>query len=109
MSDKQETRGSKPCLRRLPVGAEVLPEGDGHFRVWAPNRKKVGVILEQEKDSQPEWICRDLEYEENGYFSARVPQRLPAHCTGSAWMAGHKVIPTPPRDSSQKAHTALPR
>jgi len=50
-----------------------LPEGDGHFRVWAPNRKKVGVILEQEKDSQPEWICRDLEYEENGYFSARVP------------------------------------
>src|SRR4051812_24485855 len=32
--------------RRLPVGAEVLPGGGTHFRVWAPRRRSVEVVLE---------------------------------------------------------------
>ena len=37
---------SKEHARRLPVGAEVLPQGGVHFRVWAPRRKSVKVIIE---------------------------------------------------------------
>jgi maltooligosyltrehalose trehalohydrolase len=32
--------------RRLPVGAEVQPGGGVHFRVWAPRRRSVHVVLE---------------------------------------------------------------
>jgi maltooligosyltrehalose trehalohydrolase len=54
--------------RRLPVGAEVLPEGGVHFRVWAPRRKRVAVIFEG--DAKP----FELEREEGGYFSALVEE-----------------------------------
>jgi maltooligosyltrehalose trehalohydrolase len=33
--------------RRLPVGAEVVPGGGVHFRVWAPRREVVEVIIER--------------------------------------------------------------
>jgi maltooligosyltrehalose trehalohydrolase len=49
--------------RRLPIGAEVTPEGV-HFRVWAPARKRVEVVLED---------AAELEPEEDGYFSGLVP------------------------------------
>ena len=32
--------------RRLPVGAEVIPGGGVHFRVWAPRRGRVEVVFE---------------------------------------------------------------
>src|SRR4029450_1202361 len=31
--------------RRLPVGADVLPAGDVHVRVWASQRQRVEVVL----------------------------------------------------------------
>src|SRR5579864_5538852 len=31
--------------RRLPVGAEVVPGGGVHFRVWAPARRRVEVVF----------------------------------------------------------------
>lgn len=53
--------------RRLPVGAEVLPGGGGvHFRVWAPRRARVEVVLEGGE------AAFDLSREEGGYFSALV-------------------------------------
>src|SRR5687768_9585617 len=52
--------------RRLPVGAEVLPGGGVHFRVWAPQREKVEVVLEDSGAASA------LEPEEGGYFSAFV-------------------------------------
>ncbi|HEX6184384.1 MAG TPA: malto-oligosyltrehalose trehalohydrolase [Pyrinomonadaceae bacterium] len=52
--------------RRLPVGAEVLPGGGVHFRVWAPRRSRVEVVLE---DGGAAFA---LEPEEGGYFSALV-------------------------------------
>jgi maltooligosyltrehalose trehalohydrolase len=51
--------------RRLPVGAEALPGGGVHFRVWAPRRKKVEVIFEGE--GAPDALA--LEEEGGGYFS----------------------------------------
>ncbi len=32
--------------RRLPIGAEVLPSGGVHFRVWAPRQRTVEVVLQ---------------------------------------------------------------
>ncbi len=57
-----------PTLRRLPVGAEVQPDRIVHFRVWAPHRKRVEVVLEA-----PAARSVLLEDEGNGYFSATVP------------------------------------
>src|ERR1700750_2203500 len=51
--------------RRLPVGAEALPEGGVHFRVWAPRRRRVEVIFEGEGATAP----LALEGEEGGYSS----------------------------------------
>jgi maltooligosyltrehalose trehalohydrolase len=54
--------------RRLPVGAEVLPGGAGvHFRVWAPRRRSVRVVV----DGRP---AAPLEPEADGYFASLVPQ-----------------------------------
>lgn len=50
--------------RRLPVGAETQPGGGVHFRVWAPRRERVEVVLE---DGQSGGLV--LEEEPLGYFS----------------------------------------
>ena len=52
--------------RRLPAGAEILPSGGAHFRVWAPRRRKVEVVFE-------DGAASPLSPEGNGYFSALVP------------------------------------
>ena len=49
--------------RALPIGAELRREGGVHFRVWAPIRSRVEVIVEGQVDPIP------LEPEGNGYFS----------------------------------------
>jgi hypothetical protein len=56
--------------RRLPVGAEVLPDGGVHFRVWAPGRRRVEVVLEP--GGPGAGTAAGLEAEGGGYFSGRV-------------------------------------
>ncbi len=51
--------------RRLPVGAEVV-SGGVHFRVWAPIRTAVEVLVEDGPTAA-------LEPEAGGYFAALVP------------------------------------
>ena len=58
---------SKGRARRLPVGAEVLPQGGVHFRVWAPRRKSVKVIIEGQAGREQQVI--ELGGEPDGYFS----------------------------------------
>jgi maltooligosyltrehalose trehalohydrolase len=55
--------------RRLPIGAEVLPGGGVHFRVWAPRRRKVEVVLEGAGQSR----TVELASEPGGYFAGRIP------------------------------------
>ena len=55
--------------RRLPIGAEVLPEGGVHFRVWAPRRRQVEVVLEAGPGAP---AAVRLQAEDNGYFSGRA-------------------------------------
>ena len=59
--------------RRLPVGAEVLQNEGVHFRVWAPHRDQVMVVLRAE-DSQDDLQTTTLNREENGYFSSFVSE-----------------------------------
>src|SRR3954467_13237374 len=48
--------------RRYPVGAEIGPDGEGHFRVWAPIRKHVAVVIDEEGEFE-------LTAEGGGFFS----------------------------------------
>lgn len=52
--------------RMLPVGAEVLPEGGTHFRVWAERRKRVKLHLETEGGKRQ---TLEMEREPGGYYS----------------------------------------
>lgn len=54
--------------RRMPVGAELQADGT-HFRVWAPRRKQVEVVLGANRDT-----FVPLESENDGYFSGLVKQ-----------------------------------
>jgi len=60
--------------RRLPVGAEVQPVAGVHFRVWAPRRKRVEVVLEEEspENTGSARLTYELDAEGNGYFSGLV-------------------------------------
>jgi maltooligosyltrehalose trehalohydrolase len=56
--------------RQCPIGAE--PRGEGvHFRVWAPRRQRVKVVVVDSADA--ELLRHPLESEGNGYFSGVVP------------------------------------
>ncbi|HYC38079.1 MAG TPA: malto-oligosyltrehalose trehalohydrolase [Usitatibacter sp.] len=58
--------------RRLPVGAEPRSAGV-HFRVWAPRRRRVEVVLERAPGTE----SVALTPEGNGYFSGMVAQARP--------------------------------
>jgi maltooligosyltrehalose trehalohydrolase len=64
--------------RRLPIGAELLPDGV-HFRVWAPKAHTVEVVLEGTASANSEtksenFLAFRLEPEEKGYFSGLVKE-----------------------------------
>jgi maltooligosyltrehalose trehalohydrolase len=58
--------------RRRPIGAETVSGGGVHFRVWAPIRKKVEVVIEFEKHLESP-MSLALEREHGGYFSGFIP------------------------------------
>jgi len=60
--------------RRLPIGAELQPGGGVHFRVWAPRRRRVAVVLEPTAEGgSVKGHAVELAGEPQGYFSAYVP------------------------------------
>lgn len=66
--------GNAPDLiRRLPVGAEPQPSRGVHFRVWAPTRRTVEVMLSDGDGVAP----YELDREGNGYFSGLVLNAAP--------------------------------
>src|SRR5437868_229066 len=62
--------------RRYPVGAEVVPGGGTHFRVWAPSSSFVQVHLQDPGQSDHGEEVR-LEAEGNGCFSGYVAHAQP--------------------------------
>src|SRR5262249_54224751 len=59
--------------RRLPVGAEPTASGV-HFRVWAPKRRRVEVVLEGGAGSG---AAVELQREPDGYFSGHLAAARP--------------------------------
>ena len=58
----------------MPMGA-VVERGGVHFRVWAPERKKVEVVLERsEQEPEAEKEAYPLKAEKKGYFAGLVSQ-----------------------------------
>lgn len=66
VSSEAENTDHRGAQRRLPIGAEILPGGGVHFRVWAPARKRVEVVLETSGQAV------ELESEKDGYYSGHV-------------------------------------
>ena len=65
--------GVEASTRALPVGAEALPGGAVHFRVWAPERTQVRVVLEGGPGA-PGTVSLQREPGDDGYFSGCSPQ-----------------------------------
>jgi maltooligosyltrehalose trehalohydrolase len=65
MSEQDRTSGATAAaVRRFPVGAEIQPGRGVDFRVWAPERRKVDVVVGT--DVFP------LQREPSGYFSGNI-------------------------------------
>ncbi len=72
--------GTAPATaeRRYPVGAEPIQEAGIHFRVWAPDRERVELIVEARlgnAESEPE--SHDMQSCPGGYFSHWLPEARP--------------------------------
>ena len=77
--------------RRMHVGAEILPQGGVHFRVWAPQRRTVEVVIEDNAKPQ----AFELQPEADGYFSGLINTAS----TGTRYRfrldGGEKLFPDP--------------
>lgn len=61
--------------RRFPIGAEILPQGGVHFRVWAPKCETVAVELSGDPKLPPDKTdLIELAPESQGYFSGEAPR-----------------------------------
>jgi maltooligosyltrehalose trehalohydrolase len=58
--------------RRYPIGAELIGEGRTHFRVWAPDARRVDVVLESSPENEADRTFHPLGVEECGYFSGSI-------------------------------------
>jgi maltooligosyltrehalose trehalohydrolase len=63
-------RTATASARRYPVGAELASGGGVHFRVWAPRRQSVEVILNPGHERQQ--AVAKLHRESSGYHSGMV-------------------------------------
>src|SRR5215468_810683 len=57
---------------QLHIGANILPQGGTHFRVWAPRRLAVEVVIEGGAERGSNNRTFELEPEGQGYFSGVV-------------------------------------
>jgi maltooligosyltrehalose trehalohydrolase len=60
-----------PQKRHYPIGAALLPQGGVHFRVWAPKRQRVEVVLESSTGNKGT-STYPLNAEEGSYFAGTV-------------------------------------
>src|SRR3954449_8338504 len=88
------TRPDGPAgfVRRLPVGAEPLPGGGVHFRVWAPRVHEIAIeILGAIGGARP----IPLEAELDGYYSALVADARPGMRYGFRTDMLDRLLPDP--------------
>jgi maltooligosyltrehalose trehalohydrolase len=81
--------------RKHPVGAEVLPEGGVHFRVWAPQRKQVEVVIVPESGDRKNGMRVELQSEQHGYFSGLAADARAGMLYGFRLDGGEDLRPDP--------------
>jgi maltooligosyltrehalose trehalohydrolase len=75
--------------RRLPIGANILADGQIHFRVWAPLCQEAEVIIEDPNTNAKTIV--ELAVEPDGYFSVLTSRAKPGdryryHLDGSEFL-----------------------
>ncbi|MGQ3887623.1 malto-oligosyltrehalose trehalohydrolase [Legionella sp. CNM-1927-20] len=75
--------------RQMPIGAELINKGV-HFRVWAPKRNKVTLILNNNKERGIH-----LASEGNGYFSSFISAAKEGDLYGFQLDEDAKIYPDP--------------
>jgi maltooligosyltrehalose trehalohydrolase len=88
----KNVRESGHVVRRLPMGAEVRPDGGTHFRVWAPRCRHVAVRVQGTADSE---ITVELSGESGGYFSGFSEQANAGDRYGFLLDDDEKALPDP--------------
>src|SRR5690349_13863601 len=78
--------------RRLPIGAEVLDEGGVEFRVWAPRRTRVEVVLDP-GSRLPRALT--LDPDGDGYFRGRDAEARAGTRYAYRLDGGEKLFPDP--------------
>ena len=84
---------AETSVRRLPIGAEVLPPGRAHFRVWAPKCHRIEVVIAATQDDAERRT--ELQSEANGYHSGLVERVVPPMLYGLRCSGGDRVWPDP--------------
>lgn len=74
VASRNRQRRKSRWHRRLHVGAELLPDGGAEFRVWAPRRRKVEVVIDPDAHGGR---SKALAAETDGFFSGRVDEAGP--------------------------------
>jgi len=64
----------RDCQRRLPIGAEPL-DGGVHFRLWAPDHRRVQVVLEDQAGSELHSL--DMRPEDEGFHALATEHAVP--------------------------------
>jgi maltooligosyltrehalose trehalohydrolase len=93
-------------VRRLPIGAELQPEGGVHFRVWAPTARRIDVVHEKPSSGS---ALTPLSAEGNGYFSGTLRDATAGTRYRYRIDSGERLFPDPasrfqpdgPHDCSQ--------
>ena len=80
--------------RRLPVGAEVLPNGGVHFRVWAPRAGKLALVLRGMKGTKPPNEMPMMP-EDKGYWSCTQADAAAGSDYGFRIDGSEKIYPDP--------------
>jgi len=94
-------------IKRMPLGA-VVERGGVHFRVWAPERKKVAVVLEKsDQEPEAEQEAYPLKPDKKGYFAGLVPQAKNGLYNPFDLAESRNFFRTRPPASSRKECTVL--
>ena len=94
---------SATAHRRLPVGAEALPGGGVHFRVWAPRRRRVAVVFEGGPDAV------ELAAEGDGYFSGHAAAARAGSLYRCRLDDDPNLYPDPVCASNRRGRTGRPK
>jgi maltooligosyltrehalose trehalohydrolase len=81
--------------RRLPIGAEVVPGEGVSFRVWAPRRKRIDVVLEATVEGDSQSAALALAAEADGYFAGIAPNAAAGTRYGFCLDGGTRAYPDP--------------